>query len=74
MIIFKLNHTSCCDSLRSSDALQVIVTKPKLLYRLSQDCQELSLYGSISVNSVNLISLLLMPIVQKFNCYCSYCI
>lgn len=71
MFVLKLNHSCNGDALRSSDALQVSVTKPKLLYRLSKDCQELSLYGSISMNSVNLESLLLMPILQKFNCYCS---
>ena len=53
------------------EALQLAVVKPKLLYRRSLDCHELSLYGSINLNAVNLMSLLLMPLVQKFDVYAS---
>ena len=71
MLLFRLNHSSC-HAHASVEALQLAVVKPKLLYRQSLDCHELSVYCSVNLNTVNLMSLLLMPLIQKFNFYCSY--
>ena len=71
MLLFRLNHSSCHAHGAPVEALQLAVVKPKLLYRRSLDCHELSLYGSINLNAVNLMSLLLMPLVQKFDVYAS---
>ena len=46
--------------------------KPRLLCRLGRDCEEVTLNGNLSVNAVNLVSLLVMPIVPKFNLYARY--
>lgn len=70
MLLFRLNHSSC-HAHASVEALQLAVVKPKLLYRQSLDCHELSVYCSVNLNTVNLMSLLLMPLIQKFNFYCS---
>ena len=64
-------YSSCHAHGAPVEALQLAVVKPKLLYRRSLDCHELSLYGSINLNAVNLMSLLLMPLVQKFDVYAS---
>ena len=71
MLLFRMNHSSC-HAHSSVEVLQLAVVKPKLLYRQSLDCHELSVYCSVNLNTVNLMSLLLMPLIQKFNFYCSY--
>lgn len=71
MLLFRFNHASCHSRGAPVEALQLAVVKPKLLYRRSLDCHELSLYGSINLNAINLMSLLLMPLVQKFDVYSS---
>ena len=73
MILLNLNHIACSEPKTSAcEAIQFSITKPKLLYRLSKDCQEIILNGTFSINTMNLTHLLIMPVLQKFNFYASF--
>lgn len=72
MILLRLNHIACSGQRYSTDCIQCSTVKPRLLCRLGRDCEEVTLNGNLSVNAVNLVSLLVMPIIPKFNLYARY--
>lgn len=69
MVLIRMNHCTCTHSNETTDCLQCSAVKSKLLCKFSKDCEEITVCSSLSVNAVNLVSLLVMPIIPKFNVY-----